>query len=118
MTLPLVRWMTRKLWRSAGHLGPAASAPDALWLSANGSRLPSARQMRSRAAELCSTSSSTAGGQGREWGCVRSGTHAVVAAAPPPARTRRLLPLREEVQGLQVLVVRRVALAVAARKAV
>ncbi len=65
MTLPLGRWMTRKFCRTAGHLGPAIKLLlPGLWPSANGSRLPRLLHTRSRAAALCSTSSSTVtGGQ-------------------------------------------------------
>ena len=62
MMLPLGRWITRNDCRTAGHLGPVIRLLlPGDWPRAKGSRLPRLRHTRSRAALLCSSSSSTAG---------------------------------------------------------
>lgn len=110
MTFPFGRWMTRKFCRMAGHLGPAINELLlGLCPSAKGSRLPRLRQTRSRAALLCSTSSSTAG---REQGVTcRPRLLTRGPAARCKSRRRRWSPtccsrnLRlHQVQRLQVLV--------------
>lgn len=118
MTWPLGRWMTRKFCRTAGHLGPAIRlllAGDCP--SANGSRLPSERHRRSRAALLCSINSATAGveGGGRQENEAPALPRASRKAGGQAGRRRRCCRTRgrvglrlHEVERLQVLVMPRV----------